>query len=208
MIDVDIEQRLGAFELKVAFRAEAPIVGLFGRSGSGKTSVVNALAGTNRPQRGRIVINGEAVRQRSQHRPSTGQETPRLRIPGRATFPHWTSNPTAVRTAPSAVRRASSIQRMSYDCLGPTRRLSIAGQASGGENSVAIGRAARATAPLLMTSRSPRSTCAPDRLPPSSSCATICIFRSSSATPGEITRLADTVVLLADGKALASDRSR
>ena len=47
MIDVDIEQRLGAFELAVAFRAEAPIVGLFGRSGSGKTSVVNALAGTS-----------------------------------------------------------------------------------------------------------------------------------------------------------------
>src|SRR6476659_4912481 len=61
MIDVDIEQRLGAFELKVAFRAEAPIVGLFGRSGSGKTSVVNALAGTSRPQRGRIVINGETL---------------------------------------------------------------------------------------------------------------------------------------------------
>jgi molybdate transport system ATP-binding protein len=61
MIDVDIEQRLGAFELRVAFRAEAPIVGLFGRSGSGKTSVVNALAGTSRPQRGRIVINGETL---------------------------------------------------------------------------------------------------------------------------------------------------
>src|SRR6478609_6692472 len=61
MIDVDIEQRLGAFELKVAFRAEAPIVGLFGRSGSGKTTVVNALAGTSRPQRGRIVINGETL---------------------------------------------------------------------------------------------------------------------------------------------------
>jgi molybdate transport system ATP-binding protein len=61
MIDVDIEQRLGTFELAVAFRAEAPIVGLFGRSGSGKTSVVNALAGTSRPHRGRIVINGETL---------------------------------------------------------------------------------------------------------------------------------------------------
>ena len=61
MIDVDIEQQLGAFELKVAFRAEAPIVGLFGRSGSGKTSVVNALAGTSRLHRGRLVINGETL---------------------------------------------------------------------------------------------------------------------------------------------------
>ena len=34
MIDVDIEQELGAFHLDVKFVAEAPIVGLFGRSGS------------------------------------------------------------------------------------------------------------------------------------------------------------------------------
>jgi len=31
MIAVDIEQRLGAFQLAVRFAAEAPIVGLFGR---------------------------------------------------------------------------------------------------------------------------------------------------------------------------------
>jgi ATP-binding cassette subfamily B protein len=61
MIAVDIEQRLGTFELEVAFTADSPIVGLFGRSGSGKTSVVNALAGTSRPRRGSIVINGETL---------------------------------------------------------------------------------------------------------------------------------------------------
>ena len=58
MIDVDIERRVGDFELSIAFRAEAPVVGLFGRSGSGKTTVVNAIAGILRPRRGRIVING------------------------------------------------------------------------------------------------------------------------------------------------------
>ena len=61
MIDVDIERRVGDFELKVAFQAEAPVVGLFGRSGSGKTTVVNAIAGILRPRRGRIVINGETL---------------------------------------------------------------------------------------------------------------------------------------------------
>src|SRR5437773_9705217 len=61
MIDVDVEQRLGTFELAVAFRAEAPVVGLFGRSGSGKTSVINALAGIGRPHRGHIVVNGERL---------------------------------------------------------------------------------------------------------------------------------------------------
>jgi len=58
MIDVELAQCLGDFRLDVSFRAEAPIVGLFGRSGSGKTSVVNALAGISQPQRGRVVVNG------------------------------------------------------------------------------------------------------------------------------------------------------
>ena len=57
MIEVEIERRLGAFRLDVRFDADAPIVGLFGRSGSGKTSVVNAIAGIVRPSRGTIRIN-------------------------------------------------------------------------------------------------------------------------------------------------------
>jgi len=61
MIDVDIDERLGAFRLEVAFTADAPIVGLFGRSGAGKTSVVNAIAGIGRPSRGSIRINGDVL---------------------------------------------------------------------------------------------------------------------------------------------------
>jgi len=57
MIEVDIERRLGRFRLDVRFSAEAPILGLFGRSGSGKTSVINAIAGILRPARGMIRIN-------------------------------------------------------------------------------------------------------------------------------------------------------
>src|SRR5664279_5148489 len=56
MIDVDIEQRLGGFHLAVKFSADAPIVGLFGRSGAGKTSVINAIAGITQPARGQIRI--------------------------------------------------------------------------------------------------------------------------------------------------------
>lgn len=57
MIEVDIEQQLGAFHLAVRFSAQAPILGLFGRSGSGKSSVINAIAGITRPRRGSIRIN-------------------------------------------------------------------------------------------------------------------------------------------------------
>src|SRR5262249_105234 len=57
VIEVDIKRRLGAFHLDVRFEAEAPIVGLFGRSGSGKTSVINAIAGIVRPAHGSIRVN-------------------------------------------------------------------------------------------------------------------------------------------------------
>jgi molybdate transport system ATP-binding protein len=60
-LTVDIERKLGAFQLKTAFEAGEGITALFGRSGAGKTSVVNAIAGIVRPDRGRIEIGGEAL---------------------------------------------------------------------------------------------------------------------------------------------------
>ena len=60
-LTVDIERQLGAFRLKTAFEAGEGVTALFGRSGAGKTSVVNSIAGILRPDRGRIVINGEPV---------------------------------------------------------------------------------------------------------------------------------------------------
>jgi len=58
MIDVDIERRLGAFALAVRFAIDVPVVGVFGHSGAGKTSVVDSIAGILTPDRGRIVVNG------------------------------------------------------------------------------------------------------------------------------------------------------
>ena len=60
-LTVDIERQLGAFRLKATFEAGEGVTALFGRSGAGKTSVVNGIAGILRPDRGRIVINGEPV---------------------------------------------------------------------------------------------------------------------------------------------------
>ena len=58
MLEIDAEQRLGAFRLDIHMRAPSRgVIALFGRSGSGKTSLVNMLAGLTRPTRGRIVID-------------------------------------------------------------------------------------------------------------------------------------------------------
>src|SRR4029079_15077695 len=60
-LEVDIEHGLGTFGLAVGFAAEGGLTALFGRSGSGKTSLINAIAGLIRPDRGRIVVDGVTV---------------------------------------------------------------------------------------------------------------------------------------------------
>lgn len=60
-IDVDIGLRRGGFALRAAFGAGPGITVLAGPSGSGKSSLVAAVAGLLRPARGRIVIGGRVL---------------------------------------------------------------------------------------------------------------------------------------------------
>ncbi|ERF84055.1 molybdenum ABC transporter ATP-binding protein [Bradyrhizobium viridifuturi] len=61
MLRVDIQKQLGEFSLAAAFASEGRVTGLFGASGSGKTSLINTIAGLLRPDRGTIMIDGETV---------------------------------------------------------------------------------------------------------------------------------------------------
>jgi molybdate transport system ATP-binding protein len=61
MLAVDVERCVGAFDLRVAFRTDARMTALFGRSGAGKTSLVNMIAGLASPDRGRIEIDGQVL---------------------------------------------------------------------------------------------------------------------------------------------------
>ena len=57
-LSVRISHGFGAFSLDVGFEAPAGVTVLYGRSGAGKTSVVNAVAGLIRPDSGRISVSG------------------------------------------------------------------------------------------------------------------------------------------------------
>jgi molybdate transport system ATP-binding protein len=61
VIALDIELTQGNFTLTAAVRLEARAAALFGPSGAGKTTILDAIAGLRTPRRGSIVINGRVL---------------------------------------------------------------------------------------------------------------------------------------------------
>jgi molybdate transport system ATP-binding protein len=212
MIEVDVAQQMGRFRLEVAFRAEAPIVGLFGRSGSGKTSLVNTFAGIARPERGRIVVN-ETTLFDSERGIDLPPERRRLGyvFQDDLLFPHLDVESNLLygfRRAPDTERVIEPRHVIELLGLGPLlRRLPHA--LSGGEKQrVAIGRALLAQPRLLLMDEPLASLDMPRR---DEVLRYIELLRDDLSIPivyvshsvAEITRLADTVVLLSAGKAIA-----
>jgi molybdate transport system ATP-binding protein len=61
MLRVEVVKTLGATTVEAAFASEGGVTALFGRSGAGKTSLINMIAGLLRPDRGRIELDGEVL---------------------------------------------------------------------------------------------------------------------------------------------------
>jgi molybdate transport system ATP-binding protein len=61
MLEVDVALRRGNFELHARFAAAGGITALFGRSGSGKTTIAQLIAGLLVPERGRIALHGTTL---------------------------------------------------------------------------------------------------------------------------------------------------
>ena len=61
MIEVRVQHSFEGFTLDVAFEAPAGVTAIFGRSGAGKTTLVNAVAGLLRPDAARIVVGGRVL---------------------------------------------------------------------------------------------------------------------------------------------------
>ncbi|MGC2415060.1 MAG: molybdenum ABC transporter ATP-binding protein [Stellaceae bacterium] len=61
MLQVAVAHRFGSFTLDAAFESAGGLTALFGRSGAGKTTLINAIAGLLYPARGHIVVDGEIL---------------------------------------------------------------------------------------------------------------------------------------------------
>src|SRR5579871_2436443 len=154
MLEVDISHRLGTFRLDVRFRAGDGLTALFGRSGAGKTSVINAIAGLIRPERGRIAVDGIALVDTEErifvprHRRRVGyvfQEPrlfPHLSVRQNLLFGRWFAPRKERRIEPSVI-----VELLGIESLLDRRT----GALSGGEKQrVSIGRALLAGPRLLL----------------------------------------------------------
>jgi len=212
VLEVDIAHRFGAFELDIHFRSGGGLTALFGRSGAGKTSVVDAIAGLVRPERGRIVVDGSVLIDTERgirapaHRRRVGYVFQEDRL-----FPHLTARQNLLfgrwfspGSAPAA-RLDDVVDLLGIGALLDRRP----GRLSGGEKQrVAIGRALLASPRLLLMDEPLASLDAQrkDEILPYierlRDQARVPIIYVSHAV-AEVTRLASTIVLISDGRVRA-----
>lgn len=58
MLSVNIERKIGAFHLNVSFETDKGVLGILGPSGCGKSMTLRCIAGIDKPDRGRITLDG------------------------------------------------------------------------------------------------------------------------------------------------------
>ena len=210
MLEVDIEHRLGDFALDIHFQAGRGLTALFGRSGAGKTSVVNAVAGLLRPRRGRIVMDGSVLldTERGIQIPTHLRRVGYVFQEGRL-FPHLTVRQNLLFGrwfAPARERRAANLDVV-VDLLGIAALLDRRpGRLSGGEKQrVAIGRALLASPRLLLMDEPLASLDARrkdeilpylERLRDEATVPIVYVSHSIA----EVTRLATRIVLISAGR--------
>ena len=213
MLDLDVRLRVGAFALEAAFTSGAGITALFGRSGSGKTTVLNVIAGLARPESGRVSVGGRVLFDGARgievppHRRRVGYVFQEGRL-----LPHLT-----VR---HNLRFGSLFSRNKKPVLGFAQAVELLGighllerrpaALSGGEKQrVAIGRALLAGPELLLFDEPLASLDAPrkaeilyyiERLRDELRIPMVYVSHSLD----EVVRLADVVVLMSEGRVLAT----
>jgi molybdate transport system ATP-binding protein len=209
MLEVSLRHAFAGFTLDAEFSAPAGVTVLFGRSGSGKTTIVNAVAGLLMPYEGRIT-SGDWTLLDTQKRIRLKPHRRRLGYifqEGRL-FPHLTVRQNLAYGAwfaPKDAPREDMPRVVEMLGIGPLldRR---PGALSGGEKQrVAIGRALLsaprlilADEPLAALDEARKSEILPyfERLRDEVSVPILYVSHSAS----EVARLATTVVALRDGR--------
>ncbi|KQI69260.1 molybdenum ABC transporter ATP-binding protein [Loktanella sp. 3ANDIMAR09] len=140
MIDVAVQKRLGDFTLDAQFAAPDGITAIFGRSGSGKTSLINVVAGLLQPDAGHVRIDGTDLTQVPVRRRRIGYVFQDARL-----FPHLS---VAQNLAYGGTHdREAVIDMLGLGALLDRRPAKL----SGGETSrVALGRALMSNPQLLL----------------------------------------------------------
>jgi molybdate transport system ATP-binding protein len=152
-LEVALKHRLGSFALDITFTTKGQVTALFGPSGSGKSSVVAAIAGLWRPREGRIAVAGRVL-----------TDTPKLFVPPEQRrlavvfqdarlFPHMTVDDNLKFGWRRAAQKAGTAEIAHViDLLGLGALLARRTRdLSGGEKSrVALGRALLASPDMLL----------------------------------------------------------
>jgi molybdate transport system ATP-binding protein len=207
-LSVLLRHRFGAFDLNVAFTAGPGVTALFGRSGAGKTTIVNAVAGLLKPDTAQITLDGvvfnDARHFLPPHKRRVGYVFQDARL-----FPHLTVAQNLDYAARFGARpkgpgreRDRIIEMLGIGTLLTRRPATL----SGGERQrVALGRALLAQPRLLLMDEplaaldGPRKAEILPYLERLKAEAGMPILYVSHAVD-EVARLADHMVLLAQGR--------
>ncbi len=208
-VEVHIRQSFQGFDLDVSFEAPAGLTVLFGSSGSGKTTVINAVAGLSRPVQSRIVVNGEVMSDSAEGRwvPPQQRGLGYVFQEGRL-FPHMSVQKNLLygnRLAKGRAEVASFDQVVEILGIGSLLERRPAELSGGEKQRVAIGRALLARPKLILADEPLAALDEPrkaeilpyfERLRDEFSLPILYVTHSIA----EVARLATTVVALKDGK--------
>jgi molybdate transport system ATP-binding protein len=153
-LTIDISKSFGSFTLNCNCLAVGDRLGIFGRSGSGKSTLVGILAGLVKPDRGRVLLDGEPL-----YDSSRGIDLPaekrRIAVVFQYAhlFPHLTVRQNLLfgqRRCPVGRRMvdfATMVDTLALDGLLEQRPATLSG---GEQQRVALGRALLASPRLLL----------------------------------------------------------
>ena len=211
-LEVQLKDTLGEFHLDVSFRTPTSgVTALFGHSGSGKTSILRAIAGLVRPRHGVVKINGEIWQDAELFIPTHKRPIGYV-FQEASLFPHlsvrrnleygWLNVPLEQRK----VNYAKAVELLG---IGPLLQRATHRLSGGERQRVAIARALLASPQLLLMDE-PLSALDHDAkqaiLPYLESLHDEYAIPSLyvSHDPNEVARLADQMVLLEQGKVIAT----